>query len=218
MYPQATPTAAVVGLRKPYEYNAYYNTRVNRPWTHLRLPILIGALLILLGILSMIWTCVDISRGALVRPFFQNPNHNGAGISFVESPDLAATWQENTIWPTIGKGIWVGFMMIGTGVLAILSVYDGTQASILAVCMASWITLIFTLYMLLSSILSIQVYPFNNLNDRTYNQNIELAMNILLLCMSFFAFFPLVYLAFQSLRYLDYFANGRAFPKYSRNF
>lgn len=98
-------------LIKPYEYDSYYNTRLARAWTYLSSPVVCGVFLIILGLLSIIWTSIDISLGTLVRPFFQNPNNFGAQIPLIESPDLAATWNENTIWPTIGKGIWVGLLV-----------------------------------------------------------------------------------------------------------
>ncbi|RMZ97624.1 hypothetical protein BpHYR1_021968 [Brachionus plicatilis] len=203
-------------LIKPYEYDAYYNTKLTRAWTYLSSPVICGALLIILGCLSLIWTSIDISLGTLTRPFFQNPNNFGAGIPLIGSPDLAATWNENSIWPTIGKGIWVGLMMVGTGILSILSRGDGTFVSVLSVSIASWTTLVFSLYLILSSILSVQVYPFNGVFNRTYFQNIELAMNSLLIIMGALAFLVCLYLAIKSTKFLDYFNNGRIWPKYRR--
>ena len=77
MLNRQVPLAAGVDRRtaKPYEYDSYYNTRINRRWTYQSSPYIIGPFLILIGVLSFIFTCVDISRGALVRPLFQNPNN-----------------------------------------------------------------------------------------------------------------------------------------------
>ena len=56
--------------------------------------------------------------------------------------------------------------MIGTGILSILSRGDGTFVSVLSVSITSWTTLVFSLYLVLSSILSVQVYPYNKVFNR----------------------------------------------------
>jgi hypothetical protein len=44
----------------PFEYDDYYNTRVNRPWARTKTPIVIGIFLILLGLLAIIFTSYDL--------------------------------------------------------------------------------------------------------------------------------------------------------------
>lgn len=68
-------------------FNPYYNTRINRHIRGSMLPIL-SSLFILLGILLLIFNIIDMARGMTAA--------NGSA------------WQENSIWPTIGKGSWVG--------------------------------------------------------------------------------------------------------------
>lgn len=96
---------------RPYEYDEYYNTRVNRPWAHAAYPIVLGLFLILLGIASIVFTAVDISRGSTISPFNFNPNNRIVGVSEFDNVNLAASWHENSIWPTLGKGIWIGLLV-----------------------------------------------------------------------------------------------------------
>jgi hypothetical protein len=95
----------------PYEYDEYYNTRVSRPWSQLVMPYCLGSLLIILGTLSLIFSCVDFARSAVMMPFYNNPNYNTVGVMPGEDSGLAATWQANSIWPTLGKGFWVGLLV-----------------------------------------------------------------------------------------------------------
>lgn len=151
---------------KEYEYDGYYNTRVNRRWSSASGPIIIGVILIITGILSVIWSAVDIGAGSMGYPAGFNPNYKTLGVSPNENGNLAASWQENTLWPTLGKGIWVGLLMIATGILACVSKCDGSRISIIVFNLLAWITLMLSIYMMLSAIFSIQVYPYNKIGDK----------------------------------------------------
>ncbi len=69
-------------------FDPYYETKINPRWGMLPIGSVLGSLLIILGFLSMAFSIVDLSEGV-------------AG-------EVGSAWQENSIWPTIGKGIWVG--------------------------------------------------------------------------------------------------------------
>lgn len=69
-------------------FDPYYETKVNPRWGRLPVGSILGGLLVLLGIASFIFSIIDLSKGV--------------------APDTGSAWQENSIWPTIGKGIWVG--------------------------------------------------------------------------------------------------------------
>lgn len=81
--PPKQPIPAVDRINRfnvlPYEYDDYYKTRVNRPWSAKYYPIPLGILLIIIGILSLIWTAVDIARGASINPYSFNPNYLNQG-------------------------------------------------------------------------------------------------------------------------------------------
>lgn len=97
----------------PYEYDDYFNTRVNRPWAATRCPIVLGVVLILCGIWSLIFASIDIARGSVVNPYSFNPNYIAmGGVPAADSVNLAATWSANSIWPTFGKGVWTGSIVI----------------------------------------------------------------------------------------------------------
>lgn len=90
-----------------------------------------------------------------------------------ETGKLAATWHENSIWPTLGKGFWVGFIIITTGVLAIISRQDASFISIFTFLLFSWATMFLSLYLMLSAIQSVQVYPYNLVYRRVSKFNFD---------------------------------------------
>ncbi len=91
-----------------------------------------------------------------------------------ENGKLAAEWQENSIWPTLGKGFWVGFIILATGVMAIISRQDGSFISVFSFNLLAWTSLILSLFMMLSAILSVQVYPYNRIFSRVAVLSIRL--------------------------------------------
>ena len=48
----------------------------------------LGSLLVFIGVASLIFSIVDLCNGV--------------------TSVVGSAWQENSMWPTIGKGIWVG--------------------------------------------------------------------------------------------------------------
>lgn len=69
-------------------FDPYYETKVNSNWGRYPVGSLLGILLVILGIMAVCFTIADLTNGMTAQ-------NNSA-------------WQENSIWPTIGKGIWVG--------------------------------------------------------------------------------------------------------------
>ena len=69
-------------------FDPYYETKVNPRWGRLPIGSLLGIVLVAIGILDLAFTICDLSAGM--------------------TPINSSAWQENSIWPTIGKGIWVG--------------------------------------------------------------------------------------------------------------
>ena len=69
-------------------FDPYYETKVNPRWGRLPIGTLFGVLLIIIGLFDLSFTVADLTTGMA-------PIHNSA-------------WQDNSIWPNIGKGIWVG--------------------------------------------------------------------------------------------------------------
>jgi phosphatidylserine synthase len=88
-------------------------------------------------------------------------------------------------------GIWVGAIIIFTGLMGIISCKEGTQFSLIVFNISCWITMLFSLFLILSSILHIEPYNVNFLRSAQFRvpaQNLEIAMNSLLIGMGSIAF------------------------------
>jgi hypothetical protein len=72
-------------------FDPYYETKVNPRWGRVPVGVGFGILLLLLGLAAVAFTIVDLSVGT--------------------TPGSGSAWQENSMWPTIGKGIWVGALV-----------------------------------------------------------------------------------------------------------
>ena len=70
-----------------------------------------GLLLMLMGVLSIVFTSIDIGLGVIQSPNSFNPNYKFRPKPAEESKILPSSWNENSIWPTLGKGIWVGLLV-----------------------------------------------------------------------------------------------------------
>ena len=95
----------------PYEYDEYYNTRVSRVWAVSWFPYIIGILFIIFGIVAIIVNSIDLGQGVVKDPKFHNPNNRRLTSAVLNPPNIASSWHENSIWPTIGKGIWYGLLV-----------------------------------------------------------------------------------------------------------
>lgn len=141
-------------------------------WGRTMAGCILGVLCIILGVMMIVFTIADLSAGM--------------------TPSMGSAWQENSIWPTIGKGIWVGLILIATGIIGIISKRERTIVSMYVFNGLCWTSCVLCLFVLLSSILHIQPYAvqgFANINDRTGPQNVEVAMNSLLIFSGGFGFF-----------------------------
>ena len=70
-------------------FDPYYETKVNEKIS--KMGNSIGVYFIIFGLSMVVFTIVDLSLGV--------------------SSTNSSSWQENSIWPTIGKGIWVGIIV-----------------------------------------------------------------------------------------------------------
>jgi len=152
-------------------YDPYYETKVMPSWGRNPIGCVFGYLLIFIGLSMMTFSVSDLAAGA--------------------PPYTGSAWQENSIWPTIGKGCWVGALLIGTGIVGIISKRQRTLISMFVFCGLTWITAVLSLYVIISSILHIQPYMDQNFasnQNRQNYQNIEVAMNSLLIAAGSFGF------------------------------
>ncbi len=69
-------------------FDPYYETKVNNKWGRLPIGVVAGITQLISGMFDVVFTISDLA----------------SAMSTVNG----SVWQENSIWPTIGKGIWVG--------------------------------------------------------------------------------------------------------------
>jgi hypothetical protein len=82
-----------------HDYDEYYDTRVSRPFARSKIGLLFGLAILFVGLLDIILTIVDLYVS--IYNFGQTQTNN----------DLVYAWDENPIWPTYGKGFWVGLIV-----------------------------------------------------------------------------------------------------------
>lgn len=85
--------------RETYEYDPFYDTRTNSSYGSSYYGLIGGILISLVGSFLVALTLVDLEWGV----------YNGNKII---SQNNVLLWTENPIWPTYGKGIWVGSLVI----------------------------------------------------------------------------------------------------------
>jgi hypothetical protein len=81
------------------DYDEEYDTKVSRTYGNGKIGFIFGPLMIFLGAVGIAITVADLYRGVF------NRNLTQGDIKFV------FTWDENPIWPTYGKGFWVGLIV-----------------------------------------------------------------------------------------------------------
>ena len=172
-------------------FDPYYETNVNpkipniSSWT--------GGAFIVMGLSMIVFTIVDLTLG----------------MTFVNG----SSWQENSIWPTIGKGIWVGAIVIATGIIGVITVFERTQVGLYVFNGFTWTTVIFSLYLAISSILHFEPYIIYGL-PVDYHQNMEFTMNILLLATGSICFVFALFVAFLTCRTGNCFMDRRVIMFY----
>jgi hypothetical protein len=82
-----------------HDYDEYYNTKVSRPYGRSCVGYLLGGAMIFISIVEIAFTIADL--------FHSNFNQNMQQ----QNIDYVYTWDENPIWPTYGKGLWVGLIV-----------------------------------------------------------------------------------------------------------
>src|SRR4051812_22705074 len=87
-------------------YDPYYETKVIPSWGKTTMASALGVILALLGLFMMIFSVADLAAGV--------------------TPEMGSAWQENSIWPTIGKGIWVGAIVSITIIPFFATIFNNT--------------------------------------------------------------------------------------------
>jgi hypothetical protein len=135
----------------------------------------LGLLLILFGIISIILSSIDLSNSRSIVYYTSTTN-------VLTSTYVPSAYSEQSIWPTLGKGIWCGLFFIAVGVFAIIAHREKTLMSIRILSLLACISIFISLFLFLSSILVFQRYIFEgiNSNQRTSAEQKEFIINVLL--------------------------------------
>lgn len=147
----------------------------------------LSIVLILLGIASIILSAIDLSNSRTLLP-----------DATVGSISQSSSYSEQSIWPTLGKGIWSGLLFIALGILCFVAAREKTLVAVRVVCLLSFLVLFVSLYLFLSSILVFQRYlvlGLVNANQRTSTEQREVVLNALLLVVGVLTFLSSLFLA-----------------------
>jgi uncharacterized membrane protein len=144
--------------------NLYSTKLISRSTTFI---IPLGVLLIIFGISSIILSSIDLS--------------NSRSITYYGS--VSSSNSEQSIWPTLGKGIWCGLFFLACGIYSLIAYQEKTLISIRILSFLSFISIILSLFLFLSSIIVFQRYIIEgrvNADQRTSIEQKEVIVNALL--------------------------------------
>jgi hypothetical protein len=155
-----------------------YSTKLISRSTAFIVPL--GILLILFGIASIILSAIDLSYS---RSIVYYSSTNLASQNIITSTLVSSAHSEQSIWPTLGKGIWCGLFFIALGIFSLIAHREKTLISIRILSLLAFISIFISLFLFLSSIIVFQRYIVEgrfNANQRTSFEQNEVIVNALL--------------------------------------
>jgi len=155
-----------------------YSTKLISRSTGFIVPL--GILLILFGIASIILSAIDLSYS---RSIVYYSSTNLASQNIITSTLVSSAHSEQSIWPTLGKGIWCGLFFIALGIFSLIAHREKTLISIRILSLLAFISIFISLFLFLSSIIVFQRYIVEgrfNANQRTSFEQNEVIVNALL--------------------------------------
>ncbi|CAF2383037.1 unnamed protein product [Rotaria sp. Silwood2] len=196
--------------------NLYSTKLISRSTTFI---IPLGILFILFGITSIILSSIDIyySYSSLSFPItistFTNTTDNIINSTeiinstyttntIIKTIFIPNAFSEQSIWPTLGKGIWCGLFFLVVGIFSLIAHQEKTLISIRILSLLSFISLFISFFLFLSSIIVIQRYIVEgrlNANQRTSNEQKEVVLNALLLVSGVLSFIVSLILSIGTL-------------------
>ncbi|CAF0800989.1 unnamed protein product [Rotaria sordida] len=145
----------------------FYNSNNESNRLRFRILAILAIILFLIGLASLILSVIDLFQG---KPSVYSYNESEGGLKI-----------ENPLWPSSGKGFWVGLVLMATGLVGILSSRECTRSSIIGFTALSIVSTILSFYMMITCIIPVQ-YDMKYSNDNTPNwQSNELILNSLLI-------------------------------------
>jgi hypothetical protein len=158
--------------------NLYSTKLISRSTTFI---IPLGILLVLFGIASIILSAVDL-KYSRSRIYYSSINSISQS-STIETAFVSSAHSEQSIWPTLGKGIWCGLFFLALGIYSLIAQREKTLISIRILSLLAFISIFISLFLFLSSILVFQRYIIEgrlSANQRTSREQNEVIINALL--------------------------------------
>ena len=148
---------------------------------------ILAILLFIIGLAALIFSIVDLFHG---RSRVSNYNESQGGLKV-----------ENPLWPSsgppscstmsfiplsnlsscLGKGFWVGLVLMSTSFVGFLSSREGTRSSIIGFTILTTISTILCFYLMITSIIPVQYDQQSSSRSRPRWQSNELILNSLLI-------------------------------------
>jgi len=129
--------------------------------------ILLGILFCMNGICGIVLSIIELTHG---RPKMCHYDESQGCLTV-----------ENPLWPSTGKGFWVGLIMLSTGLVGVLSSRERSKASYNGFTVLSGISTILSFYLLITCIIPVHYDTKYSDTSRPNWQSIELTINSLLI-------------------------------------
>lgn len=151
-----------------------YSTKLISRSTGFIVPL--GICLIIFGVASIILSSIDLSNNRSIVYYSPTPN-------VIASEYVRSSHSEQSIWPTLGKGIWCGLYFVAVGIFSLIAHREKTLISIRILSLLSFISIFLSLFLFLSSIIVFQRYIIEgrlSADQRTSSEQKEVIINALL--------------------------------------
>ncbi|UJR24946.1 hypothetical protein I4U23_006310 [Adineta vaga] len=126
-----------------------------------------GIIFCLLGISGIVLSAIELFYG---RPSEYHYDTRRGGLQI-----------ENPLWPSAGKGIWIGLILIATGLVGILASRERTPPALMGFTALTGVSTILSFYLMITSIIPIQYDTKYSDDTRPTWQTVELVTNSLLI-------------------------------------
>ncbi|CAF1459798.1 unnamed protein product [Adineta steineri] len=133
---------------------------------------ILGTLLLLTGLAGIILSVIELFQG---RPSVAHYNETVGGLQV-----------ENPLWPSSGKGFWVGLVLVATGIVGIIASLERTPPSIVAFTALSSISTVLSFYVVMTCIIPVQYDTKYSDTSRPKWQLTELIINSILMAVGSF--------------------------------
>ncbi|CAF3287896.1 unnamed protein product [Rotaria socialis] len=158
-----------------------YSTKLISRSTGFIVPL--GILLILFGVASITLSFIDIfnCRSSLSNSL---PISKSANETTLNTTCIQNSFSEQSIWPTLGKGIWVGLFYLTVGIFSLIAYREKTLISIRILSLFAFISVFLSFFLFLSSLIVFQRYIIEgrvSAAQRTSIEQKEVVLNVLLL-------------------------------------